>query len=977
MQDNSKPPEEFVQEQELPVLCQGQFGLIITVDLEEDVIRFEWKNARGGRAGTGRVRVGELNFTPLEYVFEGTTGKRQDFCYGAPGSVRGMLNRIRESFPVAAGTEQLGLLTPTDLGSAKAGVWLPIKLRHRATVWSWLAKQLQYLARTLEYPQLANKSPAEQGKAVLHLLGCSLLDAEPTLPGLGFARRAKMLRLQVTFNQVEGFAEFDWRSPQSGETTVCGRITCTAPDQLTWHLRIGESNGKETTLGHRNSIRGVLRRWLERFPTDLGSFRGFWVQPDRRSGKPITSEEQPFPPGDHPYQWIEDNVVAMAEALRFKFSPLGRLVSELNPEGAPDADTYFRKWERKQQKLAAEETRRQQMMAQLAEERRLREAQKAAARADALAQKQAQEKTASEAKARTQALTMAAQQTPPVPLRLQMPTLEFQETVFPLASLKAYFLRETASRWWISNQSDDLLCLPHCRIEHLEYQLRTALRVLGPLRGRALLSDEVGLGKTIEAGLVIKELFVRGMAKRVLVLTVPSLVDQWEEELSEKFGLPAATTNQVVAREAPEKFWNDNTAIVASLHTLKQPAHLAIAQQLTWDILVVDEAHYLRNRDSQAWQAVNALPRQFLLLLTATPVQNSLEELYNLVTLLQPGFLPSPREFRRRFLDPKRPRQPREPEELRRMLGQVMIRNTRANAGIGLPPRHAETVLFEPDPAEKTFGQEWETEFRTALTKLNASQASLWGRLVLQAAGSSPAAWRSSLSRFPERAAAELWTQAAHLKTSWEKKCALIPPLTQVEGGLVIFTQFLQTQSALAEFLQAARIQTHVINGQTPPANRQPITENFRRQGGALLLTHSGTEGRNLQFCHRLVNFDLPWNPMEIEQRIGRLHRLGQKHPVRIFNLVQADTLQEHLLELLQEKLNLFELVVGETGLVLGDRFSSEEFAEEVLRCWRQAPGKVGEALSSLGQELAAAREQYTEVKKLDETLFAKDYELL
>ena len=119
-------------------------------------------------------------------------------------------------------------------------------------------------------------------------------------------------------------------------------------------------------------------------------------------------------------------------------------------------------------------------------------------------------------------------------------------------------------------------------------------------------------------------------------------------------------------------------------------------------MLIVDEAHYLRNRESQAWQAVNTLPRQFLLLLTATPVQNSLEELYNLVTLLQPGQLPTPKEFRARFIDPKRPRQPRQPEELRRLLGQVMVRNTRANAGINLPPRRAETVLFEADEAERT-----------------------------------------------------------------------------------------------------------------------------------------------------------------------------------------------------------------------------------------------------------------------------------
>jgi hypothetical protein len=98
---------------------------------------------------------------------------------------------------------------------------------------------------------------------------------------------------------------------------------------------------------------------------------------------------------------------------------------------------------------------------------------------------------------------------------------------------------------------------------------------------------------------------------------------------------------------------------------------------------------------------------------------------------------------------------------------------------------------------------------------------------------------------------------------------------------------------------------------------------------------------------------------------------------VRIYNFVQAGTLQEHLLQILQEKLNLFELVVGETGLVLGERFSSDEFAEEVLRRWRESDGRVAEAFTSLGDELAAARDAYGEVKQLDETLFAKDYESL
>ncbi len=662
--------------------------------------------------------------------------------------------------------------------------------------------------------------------------------------------------------------------------------------------------------------------------------------------------------------------MGMAEALRFQFSPPGRVMSQTDPVALAEFESYERRQLRKEQKRTEAEERRQEAMARLAEQRRQREQRAAAARKTA-------RHTTEPVRPTPAAARIERLPAPPVPVRVELPELAFQETAFPLPDLRGYFLRERAALWWVSNQSDDLLCLPHCRIERLDYQLRTALRVLGPLRGRALLSDEVGLGKTIEAGLVLKELLTRGLVKRFLVLTVPSLVDQWQEELNDKFGLSTVTTNEAVARNDPQTFWRDHGSLVASLHTLKQPAHLEIARQTRWDLLVVDEAHYLRNRDSQAWQAVNALPRQFLLLLTATPVQNSIEELYHLVTLLQPGQLPSPKEFRARFVDPKRPRQPREPEELRRLLGQVMIRNTRANAGLKLPPRHAETVLFEPDDAERAFWQQWESEFRARLAGLNASQASLWGRLLLQAAGSSPAAWRAALAKFPDGALANAWREQAPLEPSWRRKCDLLVPLTQGGGGAVIFTQFLETQAALAEHLRAARVETFVINGSTPPPERQPITEQFRKAGGALLLTHSGTEGRNLQFCHRLANFDLPWNPMEIEQRIGRLHRLGQQHPVRIYNFVQAGTLQEHLLEVLQEKLNLFELVVGETGLVLGEKFASDEFADEVLRLWRESEGRLAEAFASLGDELAAARDGYAEVKQLDETLFAKDYESL
>jgi SNF2 family DNA or RNA helicase len=782
--------------------------------------------------------------------------------------------------------------------------------------------------------------------------------------------------LRVTFESSQGFTRFEWTDGRSGAPVATGHVRCTGPNELTWELDVAGQRVMDRTSHHQNSIHAALQRWLARFPVTNAGLTVGLILPQRGSSRPRYVEEPAFGPDESPWPWLEQNIMAMATAMRFQFSPLGHRLRDLDPITLAELKREERRLLRQEAKRAeADRLRRDQIQRRDAERHR-RQQRETRARASAAAKRISKAKTLQGASAPS-AQKPERPPLPPVQVRIELPALAFQETAFPLADWRGYLLREHAALWWVSNQSDDLLALPHCHIQRLDYQIRTALRVLGPLRGRALLSDEVGLGKTIEAGLVLKELLTRGLVKRFLVLTVPSLVDQWEEELSDKFDLVTVTTNQAGARADPEKFWRESAGIIASLHTLKQPTQLDIARTVKWDLLIVDEAHYLRNRESQAWQAVNALPRQFLLLLTATPVQNSLEELYNLVTLLQPGQLPTPKEFRVRFINPKRPRQPREPEELRRLLGQVMIRNTRANAGVNLPARHAETVLFEPAEEERVFWQAWETEFRAALTKLPASQANLWGRLLLQAAGSSPAAWRQALAKFPDRAAARAWQERAVLETSWKKKCGLLQPLTHLEGGTVIFTQFLHTQSALAESLHAAGVETFVINGATPADQRHPITEDFRRRGGALLLTHSGTEGRNLQFCHRLVNFDLPWNPMEIEQRIGRLHRLGQQHPVRIYNLVQADTLQEHLLVILQEKLNLFELVVGETGLVLGERYSSDEFAEEILRRWRESEGRVAESLTRLGDELAAARNAYAEVKQLDETLFAQDYESL
>ena len=964
-----------------------KFALTIVLDVAKGGFQLDWRQPGSDQViASGLLapyRVPMFRWFALNWEFVSGGRRETDQCNRAAPSVRALLKRIFKLLPLVSDAPQLGFRIDETAGAFAAGefyrtVWPP------GGEWSgFLARMVQDFIKLLEaLPDGDQIPPRDRGRMAMWALIQRRVSLPGATTGLGLTPDRNGYYTRVTLDMVEGFIQFDW-SDGSKRTVATGRVTCSGLDELTWDLRTGGPKEITHSSHHLNSIRAQFQQWVARYPVVNAKFSACVVKPGNASRETVVTDEPPFGPHQSPGKWIEGHIKAMAESERVQFSPLGRMMRDIDPLSEAEMQTYNNRLLRKERRREEEEQRRRETMERLAAERRLREQRAAETKkADETAKAAEAKKLAEKSNLKSPIADLKSSATerpplPPVPLRIELPALAFQETVFPLADLRGWRLAEQAARWWVSNQSDDLLALPYCRIQKLDYQVRTALRVLGPLRGRALLSDEVGLGKTIEAGLVLKEWLTRGMVKKFLVLTVPSLVDQWEEELNDKFNLTTATTNHASARADNTAFWRENNGIVASLHTLKQPAQLEIARTVHWDLVIVDEAHYLRNRESQAWQAVNALPRQFLLLLTATPVQNSIEELYNLVTLLQPGQLPTPKEFRARFIDPKRPRQPREPEELRRLLSQVMIRNTRANAGLNLPPRRAETVVFEAREDERAFWQSWEAELRVELAKLPAGQASLWGRLLLQTAGSSPAAWRGALEKFPNHAAARAWRERAPLESSWQRKCELLPPLTRVEGGLVVFTQFLDTQAAIAESLRAARIETFVINGSTPAAERQPITEQFRKSGGALLLTHSGTEGRNLQFCHRLVNFDLPWNPMEIEQRIGRLHRLGQQHPVRIYNLVQAGTLQEHLLQILQEKLNLFELVVGETGLVLGERFSSDEFAEEVLRRWRESEGDVAGALQSLGDELAAARDGYQEVKKLDETLFAKDYETL
>jgi superfamily II DNA/RNA helicase len=144
-----------------------------------------------------------------------------------------------------------------------------------------------------------------------------------------------------------------------------------------------------------------------------------------------------------------------------------------------------------------------------------------------------------------------------------------------------------------------------------------------------------------------------------------------------------------------------------------------------------------------------------------------------------------------------------------------------------------------------------------------------------------------------------------------------------------------------------------------------------------MIATDAGAEGLNLQFCHIVVNYDLPWNPMKIEQRVGRLHRIGQTREVFIFNLCTAESIEARILRLLNDKIRMFELVVGEVGSILGNLEGGEEFETLVLNLWVQSrdAGELDTAFEALGDSLLDAQEAYLQSKELDAALFGDDYE--
>jgi SNF2 family DNA or RNA helicase len=598
---------------------------------------------------------------------------------------------------------------------------------------------------------------------------------------------------------------------------------------------------------------------------------------------------------------------------------------------------------------------------------------KSAAEAD---QKPRPEKT--EAQTATPASIIPQLASYTVPIRLSSPDFQAMgEMLQDPVTLEECRLRIDYAYLDIQKGFDDLLCLNEIAgVERYWYQLETAKKVLKYFHGRVLLCDEVGLGKTIEAGMLMKEYLMRGMVKNILILTPAPLVSQWQEEMAQKFGILFATSEDPLFSADPDRFWRQ-PLIVASIHTAKSSKNFSRVTANFYDLVVVDEAHHLKNRNTLNWKLVNEIKKRFIFLLSATPVQNHLIELFNLITLLKPGQFRTERLFKQAYMQRGDSRKPANKEKLRELLRDVMIRNTRSAIDIKLPRRFAVTSRLEPSAAER--------ELYNGITDFARAQSdSLPGpllQLLLREAGSSPPALRATLLRLrPERpqTVERLLELAANVDQSAKEK-ALLEILDKNPGEKkVVFTQYLKTLDCISSLLERHGIPFAVFSGNLPAKEKDEAIRRFREDLPVLLSTESGGEGRNLQFCNTLVNYDLPWNPMRIEQRIGRLHRIGQTRDVFIFNLSVRETLEDQILHILENKINMFEMVIGEIEPLLGYLGDEREFEDVVTEIWLRSHNheEARSRFEVFGQDLIKAKSHYLKSKELDREVFGEDYEV-
>lgn len=585
----------------------------------------------------------------------------------------------------------------------------------------------------------------------------------------------------------------------------------------------------------------------------------------------------------------------------------------------------------------------------------------------------------------------------------------------------------------------------------LPHQLWAVSRALSGERIRYLLADEVGLGKTIEAGLILRELKARGLVRRTLVVAPAGLVGQWREELRNRFGEEFrpiepgtfADARQLLGLDPAENLWRLHDQVICSVDSVKpvdgrrgwtreQVARVNRERHedlvtAGWDLVIVDEAHRLGGSSENVARyrlgEALGLAAPYLLLLSATPHQGKTDAFRRLLGFLDPEAFPAGIAVSRENVAP------------------VVIRTEKRNAidADGNPlfrPRQTRLlpVRWDESHAEEEALYEAVTEYvregydqavrqsrnalaflmvlmqRLVTSSLRAIRTSLERRLVVLELP------EGQLSLFPEEIGDE-WEELtgqeqlelalkARLKglanerrevellLSAARRCeargpdakaeALLAELRRLEREeeepelkVLLFTEFVPTQEMLAELLTGHGYPVVLLNGGMSPEERRGAEEEFRGAARVLISTDAGGEGLNLQFCHVVVNYDLPWNPMKLEQRIGRVDRIGQTRTVQAVNLALEGSVEERVREVLEEKLRVIleEFGVDKLSDVLDAGEAEVDFGRVYLDALRDpaaAAEKARQAIESMEERIREAQRGtalFTTAPRADATL--------
>lgn len=599
--------------------------------------------------------------------------------------------------------------------------------------------------------------------------------------------------------------------------------------------------------------------------------------------------------------------------------------------------------------------------------------------------------------------------------------------------------------------------LSSARVDMKPHQVDAALFALhSPLSKGVILADEVGLGKTIEASLVIAQRWAE-RRRRILLIVPASLRKQWAQELHDKFGITSvivdARNHSATLKAGGRPFEVTSVAITSYEFAAGKAPELA---GIVWDLVVIDEAHRLRNvhRASGAARARRlrrALSGRYKLLLTATPLQNSLMELYGLVSMIDEEYFGGEAAFRALYdrrggaamlADLRLRLKPLYMRHLRRDVqeaGHVAF-TRRQVVTFDFAPADQEIELYErvsaylQRPSTVAFGSPPSPLVLTVARKVLGSSTAAVGRFLETVLGRLRRHRATTLAdladiddadtlaaehreagdgeddedaggadllhadlgcveeEIAEVEASLALTRRIGSNVKGDLLVAKLPELLEAverNGGfrkVVVFTESVRTQMYLAAILARGGFAggivllngsnadpdskviyerwlerhrgTDRVSGSKGADMKAAIVEAFRRDEGTILIaTESGAEGINLQFCSLLVNFDLPWNPQRIEQRIGRCHRYGQRLDVTVINFLNLkNQVEARVQELLARKFHLFEGVFGASDGVLGSIASGVDFERDVLRIAQDARSdtEIEEAFATLAAKLDA-----------------------